>query len=142
MSGVNIPTQLPALVETYLAQGGSDWPAIPGLDEYLAAGQMDETQIPSAYLPATIASPLAAPPTPLPAESIPVAKVRGVMFWKDGCAHCHEVLENVLPPLQEKYGDQLEILLVEVVTMEDVDRLYEVARPLMALSARVWAYRF
>ena len=45
----------------------------------------------------------------------------------NGCPHCHEVLENVLPPLQEKYGAQLEVLLVEVISMEDVNRLYEVA---------------
>ncbi|HQE93654.1 MAG TPA: vitamin K epoxide reductase family protein [Anaerolineae bacterium] len=32
-----IPEQLPGLIETYLAQGGLDWPAIPGLAEALAA---------------------------------------------------------------------------------------------------------
>ncbi|MCK6539946.1 MAG: hypothetical protein L6Q26_07795 [Anaerolineales bacterium] len=59
------------------------------------------------------------------AEAPPV--VHAVMFWMNGCPHCHEVLENVLPPLQGKYGAQLEILLVEVVDVEDVNRLYEVA---------------
>jgi len=127
VGGVNIPKQLPALVKAYLARGGTDWPAIPGLDEYRAARQVAETHTTSASLPPTIASPLAVISTPLPAESVPAAGVRAVLFWKDGCAHCHEVLENVLPPLQEKYGQQLEILLVEVVTLEDVDRLYELA---------------
>ena len=59
------------------------------------------------------------------AEAPPV--VHAVLFWMDGCPHCHEVLANVLPPLQEKYGAQLEILMVEVVSMDDVNRLYEVA---------------
>jgi uncharacterized membrane protein len=45
----------------------------------------------------------------------------------NGCPHCHEVLDNVLPPLQEKYGAQLEVLLVEVVGMDDVNRLYDIA---------------
>ena len=61
------------------------------------------------------------------AASTPQPVVRAVLFWMNGCPQCHEVLDNVLPPLREKYSEQLEILLVEVVTMDDVDRLYEVA---------------
>jgi uncharacterized membrane protein len=60
-------------------------------------------------------------------EGLPQPVVCAVLFWMVGCPHCHEVLDNVLPPLQEKYGSQLEILLVEVKTMDDVNRLYEVA---------------
>ena len=56
--------------------------------------------------------------------------VRAVMFWSDSCGRCHYVLENVLPPLQSKYGDQLDILLVELKTAEDVDRLYQTAEAL------------
>lgn len=54
--------------------------------------------------------------------------VRAIMFWMNGCPHCHEVLENVLPPLQEKYDAQLEIRLVEVVNTEDVRYLHAVAK--------------
>ncbi|MBK5107627.1 MAG: hypothetical protein JJE12_05830 [Anaerolineales bacterium] len=53
--------------------------------------------------------------------------VRVVMFWLSTCGHCEYVINNVLPPLQEQYGDQLEILMVELVTEEDMDRLYETA---------------
>ena len=53
--------------------------------------------------------------------------VRAVMFWMNGCPHCHYVLDNVLPPLQEKYGDSLKIKLVEVVTTEDFDQLLHTA---------------
>lgn len=35
IGSVNIPEQFPALVETYLAQGGVDWPDIPGLTPLL-----------------------------------------------------------------------------------------------------------
>lgn len=50
--------------------------------------------------------------------------VRGVMFWMDGCPHCHYVIDNVLPPLQAEYGAQLDIALVELKSAADADRLY------------------
>jgi len=53
--------------------------------------------------------------------------VRAVMFWVDTCGHCHYVLENVLPPLQEQYGEQFDLFLIELVSSEDVDRLFQVA---------------
>jgi len=53
--------------------------------------------------------------------------VRVVVFWMNGCPRCHKVLDQVLPALQEKYGAQLETLLVEVVSMEDVNGLFEVS---------------
>ncbi len=39
--------------------------------------------------------------------------VRLVFIWSEDCSHCHEVMENVLPPLVEKHGDQLEIASIE-----------------------------
>ncbi|MFN2264508.1 MAG: vitamin K epoxide reductase family protein [Anaerolineales bacterium] len=53
--------------------------------------------------------------------------VRVVMFWLSTCGHCEYVINEVLPPLQDQYEDQLEVLLIELVTQEDVDRLYETA---------------
>jgi uncharacterized membrane protein/thiol-disulfide isomerase/thioredoxin len=38
----DIPEQLPGLIETYLAQGGVDWPDVPGLREVMA--EADATQ--------------------------------------------------------------------------------------------------
>ena len=40
--------------------------------------------------------------------------VRIVLFWSETCAHCHIVLNEILPPLQEEYGGQLDVLAVEV----------------------------
>lgn len=40
--------------------------------------------------------------------------VRAVLFWSETCPHCHEVIEHHLPPLEEKYGDRLEIKTIEV----------------------------
>jgi len=53
--------------------------------------------------------------------------VRVIMFWSSTCGHCEYVINEVLPPLQDQYGDQLEILLIKLVNQEDVDRLYETA---------------
>ncbi len=55
------------------------------------------------------------------------AQVEAVLFWMNGCPHCHDVLDEVLPPLEEKYGNELEIRLVEVSTQEDFNLLLEVA---------------
>lgn len=53
--------------------------------------------------------------------------VRVVLYWAEGCGHCHEVLDSILPPMQEKYGPQLETRLVEVVSMEDIASFFDVA---------------
>jgi thiol-disulfide isomerase/thioredoxin len=59
---------------------------------------------------------------------VPTAQplVKAVLFWMDGCPHCHTVLDEVLPSLQEKYGSQLEIHLIEVVTTEDIELAAEI----------------
>ncbi len=40
--------------------------------------------------------------------------VRAVLFYSQTCPNCHFVLQNTLPPLQQKYGSQLDIRLLEV----------------------------
>lgn len=52
--------------------------------------------------------------------------VHVVLFWMDSCPHCHEVIDNVLPPLRQQYGRELEIWMIEVSSMEDINRLYEI----------------
>lgn len=49
-----------------------------------------------------------------------------VLFFSPTCPHCHMVMEQVLPPLQEHYGDQLQILTVDV-TQPDGQALYQAA---------------
>lgn len=50
----------------------------------------------------------------LPAARAEGPVVRAVLFWAETCPHCHVILNETLPPLQEKYGDRLEVLTVEV----------------------------
>lgn len=62
----------------------------------------------------------AVPPTLAQNEPI----IHAVMFWMDGCPHCHDVLDTVLPPLQMQHGEQLDIVLVEIITIKDTEQLY------------------
>jgi len=55
---------------------------------------------------------LAHPQTPQPV-------VRAVLFYSPQCGHCHHVIEEVLPPLVQKYGAQLEMVGVDVSTPEN-----------------------
>lgn len=70
---------------------------------------------------AMLAPAAAAEPAP------PAPAVRVVLFWAEGCGHCHEVLEDILPVLQQRYGPQLEVRLIEVVSLEDISAFFDVA---------------
>ena len=47
--------------------------------------------------------------------------VRAVLFHAEGCSHCKTVIDKVLPPLQLKHGDQLQIAMIEVSGKENYD---------------------
>lgn len=53
--------------------------------------------------------------------------VRITLYWAEGCGHCHEVLDRILPPLQVQYGPQLEVRLIEVVSLEDINAFFDLA---------------
>jgi uncharacterized membrane protein/thiol-disulfide isomerase/thioredoxin len=118
LGGINITPQLPALVEAQFAQGGVGWPTIPGLDEFLALTQ--EIAVTSTSLPKTNSNQASQTNE---GESV----VRAVMFWMDGCSHCEDVIETVLPPIQEQYGAQFDLQLIEFATLDDVNRLYDIS---------------
>lgn len=71
------------------------------------------------------AAPASSPSAAALAPTGPV--VRAVLYWAEGCGHCHEVLDGVLPQMQQQYGAQLEVRLVEVVSMEDISAFFAVA---------------
>ena len=56
---------------------------------------------------------LAAPLTSVHAQTEPPV-VRAVLFYSPTCPHCEQVINETLPPLIEKYGDQLQIIGVNV----------------------------
>jgi uncharacterized membrane protein len=41
-------------------------------------------------------------------------QVKAVLFYSTRCPHCHTVIREDLPPIVEKYGDDLQILYVNV----------------------------
>ncbi len=52
------------------------------------------------------------PPQPASAQTqVPV--VQAVLFYSPSCGHCYYVITEVLPPLYEQYGQQLQILPVD-----------------------------
>ena len=53
--------------------------------------------------------------------------VHAVMFWIDTCSHCSFVREEVLPPLQAKFQEQLKIFQIQIKTATDLDQLYQIA---------------
>jgi uncharacterized membrane protein len=53
IGGRDIPEQLPGLIDEYLAQGGVDWPNIPGLREALAASQTETAPTTEPTAPST-----------------------------------------------------------------------------------------
>lgn len=44
------------------------------------------------------------------------AVVRAILFYSPYCPHCHQVIQEVLPPLFERYGNQLQLVGVDTTT--------------------------
>jgi thiol-disulfide isomerase/thioredoxin len=44
--------------------------------------------------------------------------VHAILFYSPTCPHCHQVMDGDLPPLEKKYGKQLQILKVDTSTPE------------------------
>ena len=50
----------------------------------------------------------------IPAAQAEPAVVRAVLFYSPSCGHCHQVINEDLPPLLEKYGEQLHIIGIDI----------------------------
>ena len=57
----------------------------------------------------------------------PVVVVDAVFFWSADCSFCQAVLVKDLPPLEAKYGSQLQIQKVPLVSANDIDTLFNAA---------------
>jgi uncharacterized membrane protein len=74
---LEIPQRFPQLIEQYLAQGGVDWPAIPGLAEALAEAQPGPTPAPDQ--PTPVAGATAAPTPTSTAGPVPLSATPGLL---------------------------------------------------------------
>jgi uncharacterized membrane protein len=46
------------------------------------------------------------------------AIVRAVLFYSPACGHCHLVITELLLPMMEEYGDQLQIIGIDISTQD------------------------
>lgn len=155
VGSLEVAQRLPTLIEQYLAVGGVGLPPIPDLEKRVGMPTATATRASVPLLTPTPTArvvsetsrastptvrvvvnetPMAITPAPVMVTPAPtlIARahqpvVRAVLFWMRGCPHCEEIIARVLPPLQQKYGAQLDVQLIEVATTQDVDRLYQVA---------------
>jgi uncharacterized membrane protein/thiol-disulfide isomerase/thioredoxin len=85
------------------------WPGAIGVD---ALGAVALGAAASGRNALTQAAPAQAGQTPI---------VRAILFHAEGCSHCKTVIDSVLPPLQQRYGEQLQIAMIEVSGKENYD---------------------
>jgi uncharacterized membrane protein len=64
---------------------------------------------------------------PVSGETPDLPVVHILLFWTSDCHACQVVIEQTLPPISEKYGGQLVVQYVDVVTRDDVYQFYQVA---------------
>jgi uncharacterized membrane protein len=132
LKGEAIPEQLLGLVDLYLMQGGLDWPEISGLEEYRQSLQATATPSPTAAAPP-------ATPTFAAAPSVHANKgadgpiARALLFFSPTCSHCRHVQSDILPGIQERFGDQLGILSISTQSEEGY-ALYQSALTLFGLE--------
>jgi uncharacterized membrane protein len=50
--------------------------------------------------------------------------VHAVLFFSNGCPYCTEVLTKTLLPLQAQYKTQLSLLLIDVATLDEINKFY------------------
>jgi uncharacterized membrane protein len=62
--------------------------------------------------------------TPAQAQTAEPPVVHAVMFWMSGCKHCEQTISLTLPPIREKYGEQLDLQLIQIYSLEHIDALY------------------
>lgn len=58
--------------------------------------------------------------------------VRAVLFYSTSCGHCQYVIEEILPPLFEVHGDQLQMIGIDIGT-EEGSALYGAAIDAMSI---------
>ncbi len=67
--------------------------------------------------------------TVVPSQKADTAVVQAVLFYSPACGHCHYVMTEVLPSLLADYGDQLQIVGIDVSNPDG-----------FALFQEVWSY--
>jgi len=74
-------------------------------DQYLVGSEI-QPELPDLVQQGLDAGGIAYPPVPAP-EGVPAPTARFMFFFSPTCPHCRNVEENVLPPVEAKYGEQV-----------------------------------
>lgn len=61
-------------------------------------------------------------------DSPPV--VYAILFYSPTCPHCHQFINEQLPPIQQQFGDQLQVLFIDVSTPDGSNLFRAVIRDL------------
>lgn len=54
-------------------------------------------------------------------------EVNVVLFWSPTCPHCHDVIENILPPIQERFKNKLLITYIMLYKESQAEPFYNLA---------------
>jgi cytochrome c biogenesis protein CcdA/glutaredoxin len=97
-----IPERFPGLIERHLADGGVDYPAIPGLGDVLeTAPAVAEEPTPTVKACLQCEEDIL-PPSPTPTSD---GAIHLWLFYSSKCSPCHELKEEILPSILSKYGE-------------------------------------
>jgi uncharacterized membrane protein len=71
-------------------------------------------RLPVAWLAVLLLAALLGATTGTPTARAADPVVHAVLFYSPTCPHCHQVIEADLPPIQDRFGDGLHVLFVDV----------------------------
>jgi len=129
VGSVEIPEQLPGLIEQYLDQGGVDWPAIPGLEGLIAQVYAAQTETPAATGTPTAEASITPPPTPVPTRPRPTPTATEVPPFLLSFESSQKLLTNFNND-QPANSIALVVLAGMVLTVAVVP--FAIARPLLS----------
>lgn len=98
--------ELPGLIETYLANGGVALPEIPELERFSSQVWFSEAI------------------QDLSSEDV---KVHIILFFTPDCNACQLITGQAQELVSESYGEQVTVEMIDIVTGEDVELLYQIA---------------
>lgn len=136
VGSIDIPGRFPGLIDKYLAQGGIDWPAIPGLAEAMSAAEQPQ---PPAATPTTVDNtPLAeavfSPPEAQPTETPLQVPMPGLLVSSTGS-----------PSLGEKFshdpqGNTLAVIILVgmIATLAAASRRFRGTSVMPSNPSRSW----
>ncbi len=138
VGSIDIPGQLPGLIDKYLAQGGVDWPAIPGLAEAMSVAEQSQ---PPEATPTTVENtPLAeavvSSPESQPTQTPSPAPTPGLLVSSTGSPGLGDIFSH------DPLGNTLAIIVLAgmIATLVLAFRRFRQVTTKPALHSRSWVF--